>query len=374
MATARRPSLPVPSRGVLELLLIVGAWLGYFGVRAVSEGSAAAAHRHARELVRLERALGIYWEHALQRAVLPHDLLVDAANWVYIWGHWPVIALSALWLFRHQPDTYRLTRTAFFVSGAIGMVIFLSYPVAPPRLAGIGLLDTVTLHSHAYRALQPPSLMDRYAALPSLHFGWDLLIGIALARSGTSRLLRGFGRVMPLLMGVAVVVTANHYVLDVVVGGVLSVGALLVVVALAAARDVGTRPGYENPWMRYARVPMTRRREDGRSNGPSVNETEEGGSNDERALHRSVRLAPAARARHPRHGRAAARHVDRRAGRRGPGILELLDYHLAPRIDAEERTLFPLLARAIHAPCDAETLALHNAAIRDLTRYCTAWT
>src|SRR6478609_7303610 len=90
----RRTDRRIPSRGRLEILLVIGAWLGYFGVRAVSEGSTAAAHRHAREIVRLERTLGIAWEHALQRAVLPHDLLVDAANWIYIWGHWPVIAVT----------------------------------------------------------------------------------------------------------------------------------------------------------------------------------------------------------------------------------------------------------------------------------------
>ena len=160
------------------------------------------------------------------------------ANWVYIWGHWPLIAVSAAWLFLHRPEGYRLMRTAIFASGAIGMIIFLAYPVAPPRLTGIGLTDTVTSYSHAYRALQPPSLMDRYAALPSLHFGWDLLVGLTLARFHPRTAVRVIGALMPVAMAFAVVVTANHYVVDVVVGGVVAMAGLGIATC-SSARSTG---------------------------------------------------------------------------------------------------------------------------------------
>ena len=122
-------------------------------------------------------------------------------------------------------------RTAIFASGAIGMIIFLAYPVAPPRLTGLGLTDTVTSYSHAYRALQPPSLMDRYAALPSLHFGWDLLVGLTLARFHPRTAVRVLGALMPVAMALAVVMTANHYVLDVVVGGIVAMAGLAIAIA-----------------------------------------------------------------------------------------------------------------------------------------------
>ena len=67
-----------------------------------------------------------------------------------------------------------------FLSGAIGFLFFALLPVAPPRLADPSLIDTVTLHSEAYRALQPPGLTNQYAAFPSLHFGWNLLVGFAV--------------------------------------------------------------------------------------------------------------------------------------------------------------------------------------------------
>jgi PAP2 superfamily len=227
---------PTRHQWIRELELVLAGLLVYFGVRAATIDRVPAAEAHARSVVHLEHVLGIAREHALQDLVIHHRVLVAIANWVYIWGHWPLIAISAVWLFRHRPDAYRLMRTAIFVSGAIGMIIFLVYPVAPPRLAGTGLTDTVTSYSHAYRVLQPPSLEDRYAALPSLHFGWDLLVGLTLARFHPRRAVRILGVLMPIAMALAVVMTANHYVLDVIVGGLVATTGLVIASRLVHVR------------------------------------------------------------------------------------------------------------------------------------------
>jgi membrane-associated phospholipid phosphatase len=95
----------------------------------------------------------------------------------------------------------------------------------------------VTSYSHAYRALQPPALMDRYAALPSLHFGWDLLVGLTLARFHTRVAVRVLGALMPIAMALAVVLTANHYILDVVVGGIVAMAGLGIAILLIRALD-----------------------------------------------------------------------------------------------------------------------------------------
>jgi hypothetical protein len=207
-------------------MLIAAGFLGYFGVRALTQGSAAAATANAHTLVSLERTLGIYWEPAWQQMLVGHRLAVTLMNWVYIWGHWPVIAAVAIWLYLRLPDEYRLVRNAFFISGAIGMAFFIAFPVAPPRLVDLDFTDTVARYSHAYRALQPPSLVNRYAAFPSLHFGWDLLVGIALARHARSVAVRAFGFVMPVAMAVAVGTTANHWVIDIAAGGAVALTGL----------------------------------------------------------------------------------------------------------------------------------------------------
>ena len=99
-----------------------------------------------------------------------------------------------VWLvWRHRPQFLRL-RDAMLVSGALGHGrCSSSYPVAPPRLADLGLVDTVTERSHAYRYLQPPAFVNQYAAMPSLHVGWDLLVGMAIFTATTYVALRVAG-------------------------------------------------------------------------------------------------------------------------------------------------------------------------------------
>ena len=231
-------------RGRRELLLVAAGFLVYFGVRAVTQGSHAEAVENARTLVSVERALGIYSEPSIQAAITGYQWLVTLVNWVYIWGHWPLIVAVAAWLYTRHPEAFRRTRTAFFVSGAIGMVFFILFPVAPPRLVDTGFMDTVARYSHAYRALQPPSVVNRYAAFPSLHFGWDLLIGLALVTNARSLAARGLGVAMPVAMAIAVVLTANHWIIDVIAGGAIALVGLWVATRLTEDRrpEVGWRP------------------------------------------------------------------------------------------------------------------------------------
>ena len=202
-------------------LVALGVFV-YFRVRGLTEGSVGLAQEHARDIVQFERSLGINVETGLQDLVAPSGSLQTFANWIYVWGHWPVIIVTMLWLaWRHRVEFLRL-RDAMMVSGALGLVVFMSYPVTPPRLAGLGLTDTVTEQSEAYRILQPPAFVNQYAAMPSLHSGWDLLVGMAIISAASTVALKVVGFAMPVLMAFAVVATANHYIVDVVAGVALA--------------------------------------------------------------------------------------------------------------------------------------------------------
>ncbi len=198
------------------------AVLFYFAVRGVTEGSAATAIEHGRAVMALEQRLGIAFEPTSQDHFASNQLVTTLANWIYIWGHWPVIIVTLVWLHERHRYLYLLLRNAMFVSGAIGLVIFVSYPVAPPRLIGAGFVDTVTEMSTSYRVLQPPSLVNKYAAIPSLHVGWNLLVGIALWRATTTWQRHVVALSSPVLMTAAVLLTANHYLLDAVAGAVVA--------------------------------------------------------------------------------------------------------------------------------------------------------
>jgi hypothetical protein len=210
----------------VQVVLIGGAILLYFGVRGLTEGAAAAAEERAGRLLDFESRLYIDFESSIQEALLGHDTIITIANWIYIWGHWPVVIAALVWLFaRHRRD-YVLLRNAMFVSGAIGLIIFAMYPVAPPRLLP-GFIDTVTERSSSYRVLQPPGLVNKYAAMPSLHFGWNLLVGIVIYRVARTRSAQAYAIIGPILMACAVVITANHFVIDAIAGGLVAVVGLL---------------------------------------------------------------------------------------------------------------------------------------------------
>jgi hypothetical protein len=201
----------------------------YFRVRGLTEGSEDVAVRHARDIAELEGDLGIHIEPSVQSPVETSEVAETLANWIYIWGHWPVIIVTMTWLAWQHRDVFLRLRNGMLVSGGIGLVIFATYPVAPPRLAQLGLVDTVTRSSDSYRVLQPPAFVNQYAAMPSLHYGWDLLVGIAIVTAATTTWLKVVGWLLPVAMAWAVVATANHFVLDV------AAGALLALVGHAAA-------------------------------------------------------------------------------------------------------------------------------------------
>ena len=177
--------------GWFELAVFAPAYATYFGVRALTEGKVSSAMQNAVELLRVERKLDLDWEDAVQGLVIGEHALVDAVNAIYIWGHWPVLIVGGILLFHLGQGEYRRLRTVILLSGGFGLVIFALFPVAPPRLAPVGLLDTVTLHAEAYRKALPPSLINEYAAMPSFHAGWNLLLGIELFRVSRNLLRAG---------------------------------------------------------------------------------------------------------------------------------------------------------------------------------------
>ena len=114
------------------------------------------------------------------------------------------------------------------MSGAIGIILLMLYPVAPPRLTDLTVLDTVTTYSNLYHVLQPAWLTNQFAAFPSLHFGCNLLIGIALVRETRHPAIRALGFTSPIIMLLAIVLTANHYFIDAVAGGAIALVGLAV--------------------------------------------------------------------------------------------------------------------------------------------------
>jgi membrane-associated phospholipid phosphatase len=191
-------------------------------VRAISEGSSSIALENARLLVDIEQRAGLFIEPSVQGVMLSSEAFVDIVNWIYIWGHWPVIGAVAIWLFSRRPSAYRTYRNALLISGGIGLVFYVSFPAAPPRFTDLGFVDTVFSESNVAHLMQPTSFTNEYAAFPSLHFGWSLLMATAIYREAQRQPLRVVAWLLPLGMFVSIVATANHFIVDAIAGGVVA--------------------------------------------------------------------------------------------------------------------------------------------------------
>ena len=175
-------SAPPARREFLRELGLVGAAaLLYFLVRGAVQDRAAEAFARARALLELEQTLGLAWELAVHEAALSANLIVDLANAVYFWGHMPLLIVLALWLWFRDRATWRWLRAALLVSSLLGIVCYVVWPTAPPRLMPeLGYIDTLASRAAAsYQAQEVGPFVNPYAALPSLHVGWALLAGVA---------------------------------------------------------------------------------------------------------------------------------------------------------------------------------------------------
>ncbi len=205
--------------GMADLLLLAIAFMLYSLVRMGSSGREIEATYNAIDLIKFERTIAVGYESQAQALILGSEPLVRFFNIIYTYGHFWLIGAAAVWLFFTNRSTYTLFRNAFFISGAIALVSFNLFPLAPPRfLPGeFGAVDTLRLFS-SVNYESSGWFVNEYAAMPSLHIAWNLLICLAIASCVKNPIVRGWAVLMPLLMSVTVVVTGNHWILDCVAG------------------------------------------------------------------------------------------------------------------------------------------------------------
>lgn len=222
--------------GVWQLVLLAVLLAGYEAGRYLAIADPAEARRNAEDVWNVERTLRLPNEAVLQSWVLELPGLIRFANHYYTWMHFPATAVFLLWVWRRRPvpvgegDTVRyrhragwpLARAALVVSTAAALLIQVCYPLAPPRmLSGHGLVDTgLRFGPSPYSGGPSSGLANQLAAMPSLHVGWAVLVGIGAVLLSRSR-WRWIALAHPVLTTMAVVVTANHYWLDGAVGTAL---------------------------------------------------------------------------------------------------------------------------------------------------------
>ncbi len=217
-----------------ELGLVALGFLLYFLVRGAVVDRTADAFANAHWIVNLQYSWGLFVEPAFQAWVLEYELLRRALNFVYFWMDFPLIVGVALVMFWKRRSAYTLTRDSILISGGIALVIYWLYPVAPPRfLSEWGFIDTLAVYDNlSYQAQSLQPFVNPFAAVPSLHVGWALLLAVGVFAATRNPWLRGASIVTFVLQSVAVVGTGNHYIFDGLAGLVVCGVALGLTLAL----------------------------------------------------------------------------------------------------------------------------------------------
>ncbi|WP_324800537.1 phosphatase PAP2 family protein [Streptomyces cyaneofuscatus] len=238
--TDQEPDIRARPPLVREFLLVAGLFLAYKFGRRAANGHVEEAFRNAGNVWDLERALDLPGEGAVQGVLLHSQPLIHAANTYYATVHFPATVLFLVWLYWRRPLHYLWSRRILAVLTGGALVLHLLFPLAPPRmLPAAGLVDTGQVYGPTVYGATPATdtMANQFAAMPSLHVGWAVMVAVGLIVATRSR-WRWLWLLHPAITLLVVVGTANHYWLDAVVVVALLAVALAALRLPRAARNV----------------------------------------------------------------------------------------------------------------------------------------
>jgi membrane-associated phospholipid phosphatase len=219
-----------------QLGILVLVDVAYELVRGIADGQRAEAMTHGQQVIDFERATHTFFEPALQAFFLPAQWLIDFANQIYLNSQFSITLGFLVWLYLFRNESYCFVRNMFVVAMGLALVGYALYPTAPPRMfPEHGFVDTITDFSNVnHDSALAKIFINPYAAVPSMHCAFALMIGGAGVRVSRHRFTRAFWVAWPLLVAWVVIVTANHYWLDVGLGWMVAVTSALVAHRLLA--------------------------------------------------------------------------------------------------------------------------------------------
>jgi hypothetical protein len=229
---ARALQARLTPQGWLDVVRQVGlfgaAYVAYRIVRGLVEGDSAEAFAHARDLISIERTAHLFVEPSVQAWASGSRVLMDASSWLYVNAQTTVTVSALIYLYLRHNRNFYFVRNMFMIAMGIALVGYTVFPTAPPRfLPEWGFVDSVSnftgVHvSHASASMN--ALFNPYAAVPSMHVAFALMIGWPLARLTRNPVGRVLWFLYPFLMAFVIVVTANHFIVDALLGA-LTAGA-----------------------------------------------------------------------------------------------------------------------------------------------------
>jgi hypothetical protein len=217
--------------------LFVLADLCYETVRGIAEGNSNAAFANARAVIDFESSIGLFFEEGFQDAVMQQTWLIDIANFAYMNSHFVVTSVFMVWLYLFRNEHFYFVRNMFMIAMALALIGYALVPTAPPRFFGeLGFVDSLDKVSVNHDSAFVQMFVNPYAAIPSMHCAFALMIGVSGALVSRHLLTRALWCIYPLFVFFVVIVTGNHFWLDGAIGWAVAGLAALGAMQLARAR------------------------------------------------------------------------------------------------------------------------------------------
>jgi hypothetical protein len=214
----------------VEAVIVVGVIFLYQLTKLRAVADPEIAMDHARDVIALERRIGLFHEPAIHRFVLDDTALMPVLRWLYLNLHFPVTLGFLAWVRWRRPARYTRIRNGFALGHALALLVFVLYPCAPPRLfAEHGFADILALPYEGYH--------NPYAVIPSMHYGYASLVGIGLIWLGRAAWVRALGAAYLALILFVIVATAAHFLIDAPLGTLTIVTGLYVCGAFARSDE-----------------------------------------------------------------------------------------------------------------------------------------
>ena len=206
--------------------------------RGAVDGRATLAFENAREVINVERSLHVFVEPTIQQWASGWGLVTDAASWAYINAQTSVTLGGLVFLYLFRNPSFYFVRNMFGVAFLVAIIGYVLVPTAPPRfLPEWGFEDTISLYTGIPQDnVTVNALFNPYAAIPSMHVAFALMIGWPLAKLVRHKALKVFWVIYPFLVTFVIVVTANHFLTDAFLGACTAAVGALAARALARTR------------------------------------------------------------------------------------------------------------------------------------------
>lgn len=228
--------------GYVIAFYAVYSWIrNQFG--SAGEDSTRIAYEHARDIIAIQDAIGLWFEPELQRWYLDLPGMGGIRLWNIYYGtaHFIVTAVGLIWLYRRLPDRYSLWRSTLAAMTAVALIGFATYSLMPPRLLGStsqyggcveqqvedchgdGVVDTLAVHGGwlSFDDEEVAEVSNQFAAMPSMHTGWSTWSACVMWQLVRRRWARVLVVLYPAVTVFCIVITGNHYWID-AVGGLVA--------------------------------------------------------------------------------------------------------------------------------------------------------